>query len=662
MRTQLLSALVAAAAISCGPSAPTTTTPTNVNNDTQTIGTGGEVIPPEVPATRPKSLVLVARAQDLGKTIDAVDAIAKLPRRLRQLLEAALASEKASFVQLSGAFDVAVSLDSDSPIDNPKFHWAFSVPVRSADEAADRMRQDGAEVRATTPGSYRIRLKGDDLTCDVGPAADVPGRAVCSEESASVRALSAWMMRGLPSETRPADLWVRFEAAALKTRYLPFLREEGANAVREATSTAKAFLGNVDAELLAVPDALLKEGLAFGEDVDSLELSFKVDAQKPELRGAGLLTFKSKTAWITDVMTEQNDRPQPAPEVFFRLPKDAVSATWGSTSDPKKFTNIRRVAHKATELAVSRLPIDAKERAQLVKWVDAIPSYSGTWVSASGFAAPKPPPKGDLTAKQAVDAAVSHVRTLLPWSISGGQGDPEPTIAWLSETNTTYKAMVAALKRNVPKGKQGDLWMIPDMKFQKNPPGLPKGSAVLDMSLKFTSKQVWDLLPENESTVRKDGTFGSPEHPKGPEARAEIKLRVAVVPDANGRFWFGVGTDPDLLNKELGAVREGAPAQNQISTRTDLDVLKSHKGFGGFINYGSALGMVGNALSDSERKEFEAVLATLPNKGQAPIFILGGGKGGAAPTLALDIVAPKAWVDDLGAAIREIYKRAGGPQ
>ena len=51
--------------------------------------------------------------------------------------------------------------------------------------------------------------------------------------------------------------------------------------------------------------------------------------------------------------------------------------------------------------------------------------------------------------KQAVDLASSHVRSLLPWTISGGQGDPEPMIAWLASSNDTYKAMVDAVNIKV---------------------------------------------------------------------------------------------------------------------------------------------------------------------------------------------------------------------
>src|SRR5260370_40026847 len=62
------------------------------------------------PVTKPKTVMVVARFNDIGRTIDSVDSVLRLPTTLRSLLLATLQTEDADFGLLSGALDFACAL------------------------------------------------------------------------------------------------------------------------------------------------------------------------------------------------------------------------------------------------------------------------------------------------------------------------------------------------------------------------------------------------------------------------------------------------------------------------------------------------------------------------------------------------------------------------
>src|SRR5260370_6089989 len=127
-------------------------------------------------------------------------------------------------------------------------------------------------------------------------------------------------------------------------------------------------------------------------------------------------------------------------------------------------------------------------------WVDGLPTISGVWVGSSGLLPSVKGPEKNLTAQQAVEEAKNLVRTYLPWGIGGGDGDPAPFIAWLKLSEDAINRGVATVKR--ASKKDGAPTWLPTVKFTKDAPGYPKGSAALDIGVAFSSKDVWELLPQ----------------------------------------------------------------------------------------------------------------------------------------------------------------------
>lgn len=648
-----------AMAVACGGTPTTTTTPTATTATPPASGVVATNPAQDMsPVTKPKSVVLVARLNDLGKTIDSVDHLVKLPATLRSIVDGAMQKEGAEFIQLNGSFDVAVALDSSTRGDEPEFLYVVSIPVKSIDDAVQKAEKHGEDVRPSSPGAYRIKIKDDKTVCDLVPSAgDAPARAVCTDKSESLSELTPYMARGLAAEPKKtADLWVRVDFAPFKDKYIAMLKSKADGALGEVRNGMSRELGITDPDVLEAPGVIARELFAFADDADAVEGAFTIDDKAPSLQMTGSLQFRSKTSWVTQLVTTSADHPDAPPDMFFRLPKDATAGSWGHSADPAMFQGIRKVLHKGlgSVLAMPQLGkiMSDSDKQALVAWVDGLPSFSGSWVSASGMLPIKKGPEKNLTAQQAVDEAKNMARQYVPWAIGGGDGDPAAFINWLKLTEDALNRGVADVTKVAGKDAAKKLGWLPVTKFTKDAPGYPKGSATLDVTVNFTSSDVWEFLPQNKYQDLGAGKFGRPPVPKG-EAKGSITLRIAVVPDEAGHYWWGYATDPEALKAHLNAVIKGAPASGQLSARTDLEPLKSHKGFGGFYSYGSILETVKNseAFSASDRKDFESIVSQLPHKAQGSIYFLGSATDGGTPSVSIEIVAGKDAVEDLGAAV-----------
>jgi hypothetical protein len=642
---------------SCGGGSPPVVVAPSTAAPTQTPATAATDKRADLsPVTKPKTVMVVARFNDVGKSIDSVDGILKLPTSLRTLALAQLKAESADFVQLSGSLDLAVAINPTSRDGSPTFLWAVSIPLKGIDGAAQRAQAKGDDLRPTTPGAYRSKEKDGETQCDFTPAlGDSPARAVCSDNAESLMLLTPWMTRGLATESKkPDDVWVRLDFSPLKERYLPELKSDADKLVGDARTGLASLLKVTDPELLDAPSVLSRELFAFANDAEAFEATLMLDPNKPELRLSAALASRSETSWLTQVLASATDRPEGPPDRFYRLPKDAMSAWWGRASDPAQFAGVRKILHKALG-AFFALPlpdVSSADKQAFIAWVDGLPTISGVWVGSSGLLPSVKGPEKNLTAQQAVEEARNLVRTYLPWGIGGGDGDPDPFIAWLKLTEDAFKRGVGAIKKASKKDTGAPGW-LPTAKFTPNAPDYPKGSAALDIGVAFNSKDVWEFLPQNKRHEISPGNWAQPAHPKGPEAKGKITLRIVVVPDEGDHYWWGYSTDLAALRFHMNRVLKGAPASGQLSSRTDLEILKNHKGFGGFMSYGSLIDMLKNsdAVSAPERKEIDDTINALPHKGKGAVYMLGSSTGGSAPTFSVDLIAGKDMFEDISAAI-----------
>ena len=100
---------------------------------------------------------------------------------------------------------------------------------------------------------------------------------------------------------------------------------------------------------------------------------------------------------------------------------------------------------------------------------------------------------------------------------------------------------------------------------------------------------------------------------------------------------------------------KGAESGGTPGARTDLARLKRPMQGGGFVSYGRTFESLAKMDEhDRDLRELAGLLAKLPHKGNAPVFLYGGGKGGSNPSVSFEIVFEKPWVEDLSVLVKEI--------
>ncbi len=630
------------------------------------------------PVPTPKSLVLVMHSTNPKKTIAAIEKLVSLPVRIEALL-LDVTKGASQHLELGDSFDLALALDpSTTDIDDPKFFIAFSVPLADDFKALlDILEKEGEDVEQVGKEVWRVKGKGaTGLECEVLAPAGRRARLVCGEGASSYRELGPWLARTLPAEPKPAqDVWMRADFGPVRDVILPKIRAELDKELGDARQELTG-VGISDPELLSVPSTVAKELALAIEEVDRIEGGVAIDGTKIEISGAGELFFRGNQAWVTKVLTDGAGKSAPPPDMFWRLPRDADSALFGRASDPALFTGIRRVGKKGIAVGLDFLQRESDgllkdgDKQAFIGLFDAIPTMRGTWVSASGTLSMLPGgfPAGaktdTFTPLHAVVETRNKARAIVGWSVVGGEGDPEQMINFLVKGVDSYDRVVkmarqsldlraktapASLKAHYQKERAEMDRLIPKVKVVKNPAGWPKGSAVLELDVGFSSEDVWTWVhPDQSWDSRK-------EHPKGRATRGVVPIRVAVAPDEAGRYFWGYGADPDVLKQKMLGSLKGVSPDQTLAARTDLARLKRPMQGGGFLSYGRTFESLAKIdEGDSDMRELLAILGKLPNKGNAPVFFFGGGKGGPQPSVSFEIVFEKPWVQDLSVLVKEL--------
>ncbi|NUO47830.1 MAG: hypothetical protein HOV80_03130 [Polyangiaceae bacterium] len=666
-----------AAMIGCTPTT-TTTGPSTGPTAVATGAGGGQVAGGALdmsPVPAPKSLILLVRGTNPKKTLDTVQRLVSIPIKLETLLNEATEGA-AAHLDLGESFDVALALDpATRDIDDPKFFIGFSVPLsQDFKPLLDILVKDGQEVEQLGPELWRVREKSSKgLTCEVlAPKGRTP-RLVCGEGESSYRELGPWLARTLPTSPKPTqDLWFRTDFGPVRDVIVPKIKAELDKELGDARKEL-ARAGVADPELLDVPSVVAKELTLSLEELDRLEGGVELDASKVQLKLSGELSFRGNQSWLTKVLTDGSGKPAPAPDMFWRLPKDADSALFGRTADPALFVGLRRVVKKGLGVGLDVLQRESDgvlkdaDKQAFIAVIDAWPASKGIWVTASGTL---PPLAGGFPAggkvetfspQHAIVEAKNKGRALLGWSVIGGEGNPEDLVKFFEKTNDAYARIIriakadlddrakkapASMKEHYRKERAEMDALLPKVKIVRNAPGYPKGSSVIEIDVSFSSEDVWTLTHPGSWDQKT-------EHPKGRTVRGTLPVRIAIVPDEPGKYFWGYAGDPEVLKQKLAGAMKGSNADGTLASRKDLERLKRPMQGGGFISYGRTLENFAKMdPNDRDMKELTTVLQTLPNKGSAPIFFFGGGKGGSTPSISAEMVLDKPWVEDISALVK----------
>jgi hypothetical protein len=619
------------------------------------------------PVEEPRALLLVARWKSPVKGVDQALSLLGVPLSLGALL-AVGGDEIAKLVSVDASFDFAMSLDPSSTDDDPKVLAAVSIPLASFELAGAWAEREGT-VTPIHPGVLRLARKaGEKDACDLTVAAgDAPARLVCGAGERDLEALRGWLARGLP-RTSPdtSDLVATFRAKPLKDRYLTPLKAQVVKLGDEAR-TGLAAQGVIDPDLLAAPTIALDEGLKLLDDLDRIDFrtSFFTGAP-PALVAGGSAHFGAQSSWLTRALTDGNDRAGPPPPMFWRAPRDAYAASWGRGGDAHLYDGLRNVLHKALGEVLTRAPLEPADKEAIAAFVDATPRAPSSWVSARGSIHQAGHTAGAVTAKPAAIRAartpaesVADARALateaIGWTIEGIEAPAPEYVAWAKRGLALYERAASLIRtlagaRNVADAKVHEmLAFVPRITTVTALPGWPKGTVAFDVIVAYDSELVSLLLPSKGSAARPPDDV----HPKKtPPAKGSLTIRLAIVPDGE-RTWIGFSADLDALKKRMNAVMPGAPADGTLAAREGLEVLRrAGQTGGGFFSAGEILEGVVEAVEKEKPehgKEARELLASLPNKGQTPILLVGSGAGGQAPSSAMEVRLQQGTLADLAA-------------
>jgi hypothetical protein len=515
--------------------------------------------------------------------------------------------------------------------------------VRSFDEAKLGFEKDGSVARLA-PGVVRLESKKKEKgVCDLAVAAgDAPARVVCGDQAKAVDALRPWLTRTLPRTAPvPGELNVSVRAAPLRARYLAPLRAKATTLADEGRAELQK--KNIrDPDLLAAPSVVLDEGLHFLEDLDAVDLRVSFTKSPPELVAGGVLHFAGKSAWLTRVITEANDKAGPPPPIFWRVPRDATSATWGRGNDPRLYDGVRRVVRKALVEVLSSAPLPDADKGALIGFVDGVPLSSGAWVTSQGLGKGKAAvkatsPNDPIDLKQIATAAIG-------WSVVGVEAPAAAYVAWAKQGVDVY-ARAVRIARDFAKGAKVQtkhtLDVLPRVQVATSPPGWPKGTVAFDVS-------VSSELPALFLPKKKDAE----EPKKAKTLKGAITIRLAIVPDGD-RTWIGFSADPDDLKKRMNSVMPGAPEQGTLAAREGLEPLRAPgQTWGGFFSAGDLLERALEAL-EHEKPENAAdahtAMAALPNRGRTPVLFVGKGTGGDRPSNTAEVRLEAGTLADIAA-------------
>lgn len=622
------------------------------------------------PVAQPEGVFLVVRAPSPDKSWRAINRLQPLPFDL----EKELAQETqglSGFVDLSESFDLAVGVDKATlSSGDPKVFFAASVPLKpETGELLSFLEKKGDRVESLGGGRYRI-ASGTDLRCELWTLEARAPRIVCAEGSDALRQLSPWMARTLPTLPKPTDdLSLMLDFAPAREDVVGLLSKEldqGLGGLERELSQA----GLADPELLRGVQSAARHGVSFLSDLGKLEVGLALEGD-PAL--STTLSFRSKTSWFTRVYTDPV-RDGAAPEMFFRLPKDADAAFFGRSADPSLFTESRSVMRRGLSLLLdfaekeSGGVMDGKDKQSFLNLFDALPSSGGAWVVGAGPIPTRPgvPSKEGKPRSPAelVKEGQARFANAVGYFVAGGDGDAGEMIKFVSAAVEAEKRLVRMIKAEADKDLKNagtemrDFYKKrraeidekePKLTLKRDPAGYPKGSALLEVSFPFDS----NTFGEEEIVLKEAPMVPSSKRPAPPKAapplaKGTLVLHLAIVPDEGGKLVYGISADAETLKKKLLGMRTGSASGETIAARPDLARLKKPLAGGGFVTLGGPLTRLAGLDPDNrDSKELLEVLKALPSVGKSPIFWTVNGTQGDAPVVKYTMTIDRTWVREI---------------
>jgi hypothetical protein len=609
------------------------------------------------PVSEPKTLVGLGRWKSVEATLKSVDQLGKtpLPVSLRELLQTEVIQkglreqELAKLVKLDSSVDVAVALDPASKEDSPEFFVAFSLPLKSMEQAVAVVSRAGS-ASMVRPGVYRLGKQPSDLTCNLSVSVgDAPARLVCAPRDRDLEALVPWLTRGMPTATVGAgDMHFEARLSPMRERYRALIDQFGPRLPALAATEISRKTDVREPVVLDAVSELVREGLQAGEEIDVVSMDGKIDGATGQASFQGAVKFHGNKSWMVRALTSNNAKAGPPPAIFWQAPKDSGAVAFGLATDPKLLEGVRKSAADVFG-ALTKGKLPDGDRKAVTDVIAHIPLADGAIMSATGHPDPGEvkPLKGDMTPADAVRMARETVTAAVGWTVVGVDAKSDAYVAWLKDV---VKAYNSPSLQKLAKEQIGKHRPLPTVKATRAPKGLPAGATAIEMSVPIDSHDVWDQY-------RRAAQYK--EHPKGAPAKGAVSLTLVVVPDGDGRTWIGVSADPAMIASHIAAAKNGAPKDGTIASRDDLEPLRSGKVVAaGFMSLGglasTARGSLRHQMRRRDAEQMGKVLSSLPHKGATPILFMASGDAGAAPTAMTEVRVQKGTFEDLQTLVMQV--------
>ncbi len=563
-------------------------------------------LPPLVKVAAPAELFAVARVANAAKSADTGVSWSGLPLNWRSLLDKAVPGLSQAAV-LDAPLDFAATLDPTSA-EEPRMQWAFSVGAASTATAAAFFRSQGAEVMEESPGAFRAKL-GNDLSCRIVRAlGTAPARVVCSENAVNADALAPYMACGMPTESfGQSEIHAHVTAEPFRRRYgsqvtlvrtvgVPFL-------LRELSLDHPKF----DRALRDVLYGLADEAIALAYDLDRLDMDATLAATGNALDLSTALTMAGQRSWWSQTAVRAAGHGTPAPDMFWKMPADALSAGYSAQSDPERFRGIAASLRELLDGWLDYHKLNEKRRTPLVEALEQILTTPASGVNAALLdEAATPPPHGAPASPEAVRMALGQ--HLFAFDQGGDRvmrfaselmkSFADPAFRkHLAQTNVLTAAEIPTGKERAPKLAKG---LAPKTKVYE----LVIPAAALESAQRMTRPG--------------RGKDKAPPPPvRGAKPGEPVSVYLVAMPDGP-LTWFGFGTDEKLLEGRLADVKAGTTPT--LSGREGLAAFKTESansaGFSSLAAFAEGLrSTFGESMAPTAQN-----LNVLPHRGGAPLL------------------------------------------
>ncbi len=619
----------------CGPANQPTTpqTPANVapTGTGQTIASGPT---PELGlVAEPADVVAIARWRSPGQTFATIQAWFGVPVPTGEIEhELFRVPENANLVALDAPVDMVVALDPKSSDADPQPFAAFSVGLRSFEDAR-RAFDQRHRVKEIQPNVYKVEIgRGSELSCLIAPAAGpAPGRLVCGDRDRDVEALYPYMTRGLPMSPVPTrDLHAEVRFAPVQRRFgrqLPVYLNYLSTYLSHQFGTGDRKL---DSSMTDAMTGLSNETVAVLNDMDTMAFDISIGAADRTADADFDLKFKARNSWIAQRMFYKAGEAGAAPAPFWRLPGDSDMAFYNRGDDAKAYDGLRRGGGSLLDALLARGKFPAGQRKAVASLWDRLFLDAPMSVSASG-SIDTPPIRPDEDILTQLRASMT---AMLGWHVWGFEETSNRPMIWMRDMAAIYNG--PGVKQWIHDQTGLDLKQLPDVRMVPfNGKGLDKGTQAIEITIPVP-KELGTSAPA--------------------KAMAPLKYWVVVMPDG-GRTWVGAAADRASLEKHLAMVKSGAPDAQTLASRPGLESLRSGKDVSaGFLSVASLAASASDnflsVLRGSRHGRFSgsptsAMMTNLPNHGRTPILMTSSARAASPSEVNIKLHMSKGSVDDL---------------